>query len=119
MYSQPKNYDLFLTFLPQFVVSGNGSVIAQFYQLGALMVCVTLVVFGAVAIAAGALGTWIKGSIKTQIWLNRISRIVFLSLAVKLATAKNSFAVAVGISLKPSLSLQNDQLKTYPKLPTC
>ena len=31
------------------------------------MVCVTLVVFGAVAIAAGALGTWIKGSIKTQI----------------------------------------------------
>jgi threonine/homoserine/homoserine lactone efflux protein len=119
VYSQPKNYDLFLAFLPQFVVSGNGSVIAQFYQLGALMVCVTLVVFGAVAIAAGALGTWIKGSIKTQIWLTRISRIVFLSLAVKLATAKNSFAVAVGISLKPSLSLQNYQLKTYPKLPTC
>ena len=57
MYSQPKNYDLFLAFLPQFVVSGNGSVIAQFYQLGALMVCVILVVFGAVAIAAGALGT--------------------------------------------------------------
>ena len=119
MYSQPKNYDLFLAFLPQFVVSENGSVIAQFYQLGALMVCVILVVFGAVAIAAGALGTWIKGSIKTQIWLNRISGIVFLSLAIKSAIAKNSFSVAVGISLKPSLSLQNYQLKTYPKLPTC
>ena len=57
MYSQPKNYDLFLAFLPKFVVSGNESVIAQFYQHGALMVCVILVVFGAVAIAAGALGT--------------------------------------------------------------
>lgn len=52
------------------------------------MVCVTLVVFGAIAIAAGALGTWIKGSIKSQIWLNRISGIVFVSLAVKLATAE-------------------------------
>ena len=78
----------FLAFLPQFVVSGNGSVIAQFNQLGALMFCVTLLVFGAVAIAAGALGTWIKGSVKTQIWLNKISGIVFVSLAVKLVATK-------------------------------
>ena len=78
----------FLAFLPQFVVSGNGSVIAQFNQLGALMVCVTLLVFGAVAIAAGALGTWIKGSVKTQIWFNKISGIVFVSLAVKLVATK-------------------------------
>ena len=88
MYSQSEDYDLFFAFLHQFVVPGHGSVIAQFYQLGALMVCVTLVVFGAIAIAAGALGTWIKGSIKSQIWLNRISGIVFVSLAVKLATAE-------------------------------
>ena len=52
------------------------------------MVCVTLLVFGAVAIAAGALGTWIKGSVKTQIWFNKISGIVFVSLAVKLVATK-------------------------------
>ena len=86
--ANPKVTIFFLAFLPQFVVPENGPIIAQFYQLGALMVCVTLVVFGAVAIAAGSLGAWIKGSPKTQIWLNRISGIVFVSLAVKLATAE-------------------------------
>ena len=85
--TNPKVTIFFLAFLPQFVVPENGPIIAQFYQLGALMVCVVLVVFGAVAIAAGSLGAWIKGSPKTQIWLNRISGIVFVSLAVKLATA--------------------------------
>tara|TARA_B100001079_G_scaffold240699_1_gene225729 strand:+ start:131 stop:757 length:627 start_codon:yes stop_codon:yes gene_type:complete len=86
--ANPKLTIFFLAFLPQFVVPENGPIIAQFYQLGALMVCVVLVVFGAVAIAAGSLGAWIKGTPKTQIWLNRISGIVFVSLAVKLATAE-------------------------------
>jgi len=86
--ANPKITIFFLAFLPQFVIPENGAIIGQFYQLGALMVCVTLIVFGAVAIAAGSLGAWIKGSQKTQIWLNRISGIVFVSLAFKLATAE-------------------------------
>lgn len=84
----PKITIFFLAFLPQFVIPENGSIIAQFYQLGALMVLVTLVVFGAVAIAAGSLGSWIKGSPRTQVRLNRISGIVFVSLAFKLASAE-------------------------------
>lgn len=86
--ANPKITIFFLAFLPQFVVPENGAIVAQFYQLGALMVCVTLVVFGAVVIAAGSLGVWIKGSPKTRIWLNRISGLVFVSLAYKLATAE-------------------------------
>lgn len=86
--ANPKITIFFLAFLPQFVVPENGAIVSQFYQLGALMVCATLVVFSAVAIAAGSLGVWIKDSPKTQIWLNRISGIVFMSLAFKLATAE-------------------------------
>ena len=52
------------------------------------MVCVTFFVFSAVTIAAGSLGAWIKGSPKFQTWLNRISGVVFVSLAVKLATSE-------------------------------
>jgi threonine/homoserine/homoserine lactone efflux protein len=86
--TNPKITIFFLAFLPQFVVPENGAIIAQFYQLGALLVLVTLVVFGAVAMAAGSLGAWIKASPKAQIWLNRISGVVFVSLAVRLATAE-------------------------------
>ena len=52
------------------------------------MVCLTSFVSSAVTIAAGSLGAWIKGSPKFQTWLNRTSRLVFVSLAVKLATSE-------------------------------
>ena len=83
--TNPKITIFFLAFLPQFVDPINGSIIAQFYQLGVLMVVTTIVIFGTVALAAGTLGHWIKGSPRTQVWLNRVSGTVFLSLALKLA----------------------------------
>lgn len=86
--ANPKVTIFFLAFLPQFVDPANGSMIGQFYQLGALMGLATLVVFGGVALVAGTLGDWIKGSTKTQIWLNRISGAVFILLALKLMTAQ-------------------------------
>lgn len=86
--ANPKITIFFLAFLPQFVDPANGSIIAQFYQLGALMAVTTIVIFGSIAFAAGSLGSWIKSSPKTQIWLNRVSGIVFISLALKLATAQ-------------------------------
>ena len=86
--SNPKLTIFFLAFLPQFVIPENGAIIGQFYRLGALMVLVTLVVFGTVAIAAGSLREWIKSPPRTQAWLNRISGIVFVLLALKLAFAE-------------------------------
>ena len=88
--ANPKITIFFLAFLPQFVDPINGSIIAQFYQLGALMVVTTIVIFGTVALAAGTLSYWIKGSPRTQVWLNRVSGMVFLSLALKLALTENS-----------------------------
>jgi threonine/homoserine/homoserine lactone efflux protein len=86
--ANPKITIFFLAFWPQFIIPENGAIVAQFYQLGALMVLVALVVFGSVAVVAGSLGAWIKCSLETQNWLNRISGIVFVSLALKLASAE-------------------------------
>lgn len=83
--TNPKITIFFLAFLPQFVDAKNGPIVGQFYQLGALMVLATLCVFGFVAVAAGSLGAWLKSSPKAQIWINRVSGLVFVSLAAKLA----------------------------------
>lgn len=86
--ANPKITIFFLAFLPQFVDLANGSMTAQFYQLGALMAVTMVIIFGSIALAAGALGDWIKGSPKTQILLNGISGVVFVALALKLASAE-------------------------------
>lgn len=86
--ANPKVTIFMLAFLPQFVDPNNGSIIGQFYQLGALMFLATVIVFGGVALAAGTLGGWLRGSSAVQIWLNRISGVIFVALALKLATAE-------------------------------
>ncbi len=86
--ANPKVTIFILAFLPQFVDPANGPLIPQFYQLGALMFLATVVVFGGVALAAGTLGALLRGSASVQLWLNRVSGIIFVALALKLATAE-------------------------------
>lgn len=83
--ANPKVTIFILAFLPQFIALERGSVIAQFYMLGGLMFLATLGVFGAIAFAAGTLGDWMKKSPAVQMWLNRMSGVVFVALAAKLA----------------------------------
>ncbi|MBO9434007.1 LysE family translocator [Ruegeria sp. R13_0] len=86
--ANPKVTIFILAFLPQFVDPANGPLIPQFYQLGALMFLATLIVFGGVALAAGTLGALLRGSASVQLWLNRVSGMIFVALALKLATAE-------------------------------
>ncbi len=84
----PKVTVFFLAFLPQFVDPARGDLVLQFYLLGALMIVVTLIVFGFVALAAGSLGEWLGSNPRAQVWLNRISGLVFVTLAANLALAE-------------------------------
>lgn len=86
--ANPKVTIFILAFLPQFVDPANGPLIPQFYQLGALMFLATLIVFGGVALTAGTLGALLRGSASVQLWLNRVSGMIFVALALKLATAE-------------------------------
>ena len=85
--TNPKVSIFFLAFLPQFVDPSKGPPAMQTFSLGGLFMLMTLVVFGGVAAMAGQLGRLLKRSPRAQVIMNRLAGIVFLGLAVKIATS--------------------------------
>lgn len=83
--SNPKVAIFFLAFLPQFARPEAGSITVQLLVLGALFIAMTLLVFFLIAFMAGWLATRLKGSAKAQSILNRLTALVFLGLAARLA----------------------------------
>ena len=81
----PKVTLFFLAFLPQFVNAQAGHVGAQMALLGAVFMLVTIVVFGAVAIFAGWLGTWLRRKPVIGQRLNAFAGITFIALGVRVA----------------------------------
>lgn len=86
--TNPKVSIFFLAFIPQFADPARGSVTLQLLSFGGLFILSTLFVFGSISLLAGTLGQWFSGSDKAQKILNRIAGVVFLGLAIKLATTK-------------------------------
>lgn len=86
--TNPKVAIFFLAFLPQFADPSRGSLTLQIGVLGALFMVATLLVFGSIALSAGYLGEWLRESRRAQLILNRTAGVVFVALALRLATAE-------------------------------
>lgn len=86
--TNPKVSIFFLAFLPQFADPARGSVALQIAVLGGVFIAATLLVFGAIALLAGAIGRRLTQSAKAERVMNRIAGTVFGLLALKLATAQ-------------------------------
>jgi threonine/homoserine/homoserine lactone efflux protein len=85
--TNPKVSLFFLAFLPQFADPARGALAAQLVMLGGVFIAATLLVFGAIALAAGSLGKWFAGSPRTQVLLHRSAGAIFVALAVRLASS--------------------------------
>ena len=88
--TNPKVTIFFLALLPQFADPTRGDVTVQLFALGALFILATIIVFGGVAIGAGTLRTWFSDSPRIQLRLNRLAGMVFVALALKLATSNRA-----------------------------
>jgi len=86
--TNPKVLVFFLAFLPQFADPARGGMARQIMLLGLVFMLATLLVFGAIACFSGAFGALLQRSARAQRLLNRVAGLVFLGLAVRLATAE-------------------------------
>jgi len=84
----PKVALFILAFLPQFVDPTKGSVIVQILVLGLIFNIGGTTVNVIVAASAGAASGMLRNSATFSRWLNRISGIVFVGLALRLALAE-------------------------------
>ncbi len=82
--TNPKVSIFFLAFLPQFASPARGSLGWQMLELGLVFILSAILVFGAIALAAGSLGEWLNRSSRVQRMINWLAGTVFIGLAVKL-----------------------------------
>ena len=82
----PKVAIFFLAFLPQFVEAGAGSVSAQLFLHGLLIIGVAAFVEPPLILIGGQLTGYLRNNTKVSRWMDRGLGALFVGLGVKLAT---------------------------------
>ncbi len=78
----PKVSIFFLAFFPGFLFSDSLSHVTQFYVLGVLFMLQAFLVFGLIALLAGAISNYIKKHDGVGVFLKWLQIIVFIGIAV-------------------------------------
>lgn len=81
--TNPKVLIFFLAFFPQFLIPGSTeeSVMLQMLEMGTTFLIITLIVFSGIAWCAGTLADRIRSE-RFQRYLNKISAVIFIALAI-------------------------------------
>lgn len=81
----PKVAIFFLSFLPGFVSKNSEYPAAQMAILGVVFTCIAILVFAVLGFFSGRIGEWFRRRPGAGIWMDRITGMLFLVLAAKLA----------------------------------
>jgi threonine/homoserine/homoserine lactone efflux protein len=84
----PKVVLFFLSFLPQFVVAGQGSASWQTAQLGLVFTAQACVLFGLLGYFSGAVGKWVNRHPRAGLWLDRVAGTIFIGLGLRLILSR-------------------------------
>lgn len=84
----PKVVLFFLSFVPQFIVPGQGDIALQFGLLGLTFAAQAAVAFTLLAHFAGSIGSWMYRTPRADVWLDRIAGTVFVGLGVRMVTTR-------------------------------
>ena len=86
--SNPKIAVFYFAFLPQFVVPDAAHPTLTIFVLGLAFALLTFLVKGPVAVFAGRLSSWFAARPSALAWLYRLSGLVMVGLAVRLALSR-------------------------------
>ena len=78
----------FLSFLPQFIVPGHGSVAAQMAWLGIIFTVQAGVIFGLLGYFSGTVGQWINTSPRLGTAMDRLTGVIFVGLGLRLIVSR-------------------------------
>jgi threonine/homoserine/homoserine lactone efflux protein len=82
----PKVTLFFVVFLPQFVdPHGAQRVTLQMFELGALFMLQTAVIFSLFGMCAGTIGAWLKRRPRAGVWLDRLAGATFVAIGIRVA----------------------------------
>jgi threonine/homoserine/homoserine lactone efflux protein len=84
----PKVVLFFLSFLPQFVVAGQGSASWQTAQLGLIFTAQGCLLFGLLGYFSGAVGKWLNRHPSAGLWMDRTAGTIFVGLGLRLIIAR-------------------------------
>ena len=84
----PKVILFFLSFLPQFVNASHGHVGWQLGVLGVLFTAQAAILFGLLGLFSGSVGAWLNRHPKAGRWLDRMAGAVFISVGIRIITAR-------------------------------
>lgn len=80
----PKVVLFFLSFLPQFVITGRGEIGWQMAQLGLLFTLQAALLFGLLGYFSGSIGQWLNRRPRAGALLDRVAGVVFVALGLRL-----------------------------------
>lgn len=80
----PKLPIFFLAFLPQFIAKDDSHILLRLFELGAVFMVMTLVVFVMYGVFASSMRTHVLGRPQVTTWLHRAFAIGFVGLSLKL-----------------------------------
>jgi threonine/homoserine/homoserine lactone efflux protein len=84
----PKVVLFFLSFLPQFVVTEQGSVELQLGILGLIFTGQAAVIFGLLGYFAGHIGVWLNRNPRAGLLMDRIAGAVFVGLGIRIIVSR-------------------------------